>query len=282
MRLATIVEFGHPSVALVLDRSLLPLAVPDARLGSMRGIAGSGTEGLQRIGEWARRQPERAFRPIDDVEFGPAVPDPGAIYTIGLNYRALGETDDADHERPLVYGKLPTAVTGHGSSVTWDRSLTPNVDPEVELGVVIGEQAAAIGPEEAMRHVFGYTCINDVSSRDPWLDGDQWLLGKSMAGFCPVGPWVVTADELAPDDLRLGCTINGVAIQDGTTAHMRFSIADLISFLSRHTVLRPGDLIATGTPTRLAGPLGPERHLQAGDVVTVWIDGIGELTTTIA
>ena len=130
--------------------------------------------------------------------------------------------------------------------------------------------------------VFGYTIVNDVSSRDPWLDGDQWLLGKSMAGFCPVGPWIVTADELDPSDLRLGCTINGEPIQDGRTSDMRFSIAELIAFLRRHVELRPGDLIATGTPARLATPPGPERHLEPGDVVTCWIEGIGELTTHVA
>ena len=282
MRFATIVEEGRSSVAVVRGRRLLPLAVPDARLASLRGIAASGADGLERLHVWVQRQPERAYRSIDDVELGPAVPNPGAIYTIGLNYATPGETDDTGPERPMVYAKLPTAVSGHGSVVTWDRSLTANVDAESELGVVIGEPAIAVEPEDAMRHVFGYTCINDMSSRDPWLDGDQWLLGKSLAGFCPVGPWVVTRDEVAPEGLRLGCSINGVAIQDGSTAQMRFSIADVISYLSHHTVLRPGDLIATGTPARLAGPMGPERHLQAGDVVTVWIEHLGELTTTIA
>ena len=153
---------------------------------------------------------------------------------------------------------------------------------ECELGVVIGAPSDGVDASEAMAHVFGFTCINDVSSRDAWLDGDQWLLGKSMPGFCPVGPWVVTADELDPSDLRLGCTIDGVAIQDDSTASMRFSIAEVIAYLSRHVTLRPGDLIASGTPARLAGPLGPDRHLGAGDVVTVWIEGIGELTTTIS
>jgi 2,4-didehydro-3-deoxy-L-rhamnonate hydrolase len=147
---------------------------------------------------------------------------------------------------------------------------------------VIGEQAWQVAPGDAMSHVRGYTIVNDISSRDPWLDGDQWLIGKSMPGFCPVGPWVVTADELDPTDLRLGCTINGIAIQDGTTAGMRFSIAEVISYLSHHLVLRPGDLIATGTPPRLAGPLGPDRHLEKGDIVTAWIESIGELTTTVA
>jgi len=282
MRFATIVEEGRLSVAVVRGQALLPLSIQDTGLGSLRAIASSGDDGLRRVHEWVQLQPERAYRPIDDVEFGPAVPDPGAIYTIGLNYAMPGELHDDRTERPMVYGKVPTAVTGHGSVVTWDRALTANVDAESELGVVIGERASAVAPEDSMRHVFGYTCVNDMSSRDPWLDGDQWLLGKSMAGFCPVGPSVVTRDEVDPADLRLGCAINGIAIQDGRTAQMRFSVAEVIAYLSRHVVLRPGDLIATGTPARLAGPIGPERHLQAGDVVTVWIEHIGELTTTIA
>jgi len=282
MQLATIIEAGRVGVAVVRDTSFLPLAMADAELGSMRAVAASGAEGLERIRGWLARQPERAWRPLDEVALGPAVPDPGAIYTIGLNYATPGETDVVRPARPLVFGKLPTAVTGHGAVVTWDRALSPNVDPEVELGVVIGERAEAVEPAAALQHVFGYTCINDVSSRDPWLDGDQWLLGKSMPGFCPVGPWVVTHDELGADELRLGCLINGVAIQDGSTGQMRFSVAALISYLSRHVVLQPGDLIATGTPARLAGPMGPERHLESGDVVTVWIERIGELTISIA
>ncbi len=123
-------------------------------------------------------------------------------------------------------------------------------------------------PAAAMHHVLGYTVVNDVSSRDPWLDGDQWLLGKSMPGFCPVGPWLVTADELDPADLRLGCTIGGEAIQDGRTSDMRSSVAEIISYLSRHLGLHTGDLIATGTPARLAAararpapPAGRRRHV---------------------
>jgi 2-keto-4-pentenoate hydratase/2-oxohepta-3-ene-1,7-dioic acid hydratase in catechol pathway len=195
---------------------------------------------------------------------------PGAIYTVGLNYD--GPDAAPRPERPLIFGKAPSSIAGDGDVLTWDRALTPNVDAEVELGVVVGEDG----------DVFGYTIVNDISSRDPWLDGDQWLLGKSMNGFCPVGPWIVTANELDPSDLRLGCTINGEAIQDGRTADMRFSIDEIIAYLSRHLTLSPGDLIATGTPARLATPPGPDRHLQAGDVVTAWIEGIGELTTTVA
>ena len=208
------------------------------------------------------------------------LPVPGAIYTVGLNYDGPGAAPRP--ERPLIYGKSASAVVGPGATLAWDRTLTDNVDAECELGVVIGRPGHDISPAAALDHVLGYTIVNDVSSRDPWLDGDQWLLGKSMPGFCPVGPWVVTPDELDPADLRLGCTINGEPIQDGRTSDMRFSIAEIIAFLSRHLTLRAGDLIATGTPVRLASPPGPDRRLRPGDTVTAWIEGIGELTTHIA
>jgi 2-keto-4-pentenoate hydratase/2-oxohepta-3-ene-1,7-dioic acid hydratase in catechol pathway len=209
------------------------------------------------------------------------VPRPGAIYTVGLNYRLDDEPDGAGPDRPLIYGKASSSFAADGATLTWDRTLTPNVDAECELGVVIGRDAWQVDAADALDHVLGYTIVNDISSRDSWLDGDQWLLGKSMPGFCPAGPRLVPVAELDAADLRLGCTINGEPIQDGRTSQMRFSIAEIISFLSRHVALRPGDLIATGTPARLAALPGPDRHLEPGDLVTCWIEGIGELTTTI-
>jgi 2-keto-4-pentenoate hydratase/2-oxohepta-3-ene-1,7-dioic acid hydratase in catechol pathway len=210
------------------------------------------------------------------------VPAPGAIYTIGRNYRAPGEPPRSGPERPLVYGKAATSFARGDGTLSWDRALTANVDAEVELGVVIGRPARDVAVAEAGGYVLGYTIVNDVSSRDPWLDGDQWLVGKSMPGFCPAGPRLVPAGELDPRDLRLGCTINGEPIQDGRTSEMRFRIAEIVAYLSRHLTLRPGDLVATGTPARLTTPPGPDRHLEPGDVVTCWIEGIGDLTTTVA
>ena len=209
------------------------------------------------------------------------VPTPGAIYTVGHNYRAPGEAPDPAPERPLIYGKAATSFAGDGATLTWDRSLTTNVDAEVELGIVIGTSAWQVAREAALDQVLGYTIVNDISSRDPWLDGDQWLLGKSMPGFCPAGPFVVPADELDPSDLALSCTIYGEPIQDGRTSAMRFSVAEIVAFLSRHVRLAPGDLIASGTPVRLTTPPGPDRHLEPGDVVTCAIEQIGELTTYI-
>lgn len=266
MRLATIIDGGSQRVGVVRGRGVVLL--PD-RFRSTRAIASAGAPAIQEIAEWVDGQPE--IGPVDSVELGPAVPDPGAIYTIGLNYRDPANPDGAGPERPLVFGKAATSVVGHNSVVTWDRSLTDNVDGECELGVVIGADGNA----------FGYTVINDISSRDPWHDGDQWLIGKSMPGFCPVGPWIVTPDELDPADVRLGCMINGAAIQDGRTSDMRFPIPAVIAYLSRHIRLRPGDLIATGTPARLTTPPGPDRRLQPNDRVTAWIEGIGQLTNTI-
>jgi 2-keto-4-pentenoate hydratase/2-oxohepta-3-ene-1,7-dioic acid hydratase in catechol pathway len=282
VRLATIVDAGRHRVVVVRGERILVLGTGDPALASMRDIAAAGAPGLERIRAWVETQPDAAYRSLDGVTLAPVVPDPGAIYTIGRNYPSGDASDPTRADRPMVLGKLPTAVTGHGAVVSWDRSLTANVDAEVELGVVIGEPASGVSAETALRHVLGYTCINDMNSTDPWFDGNGWLLGKSMAGFCPVGPWLVTPDELDPTDLRVGCSIDGVPIQAGRTGQMRHSIADVISYISRHVTLRPGDLIATGTPGRLAGPLGPERRLQPGDEVTVWIERIGDLMITIA
>ena len=172
-------------------------------------------------------------------------------------------------------------MAGDGATLAWDRALTDNVDAECELGVVIGATASDVAPATP-RHVFGYTMINDVTSRDEWLDGDQWLLGKSMPGFCPVGPWVVTADELDPADIapRLHDQRRG---DPGRRARRRCASGsrEIVAYLGRHLVLRPGDLIATGTPARLTSPPGPDRRLRPGDRVTCWIEGIGELTTHI-
>jgi 2-keto-4-pentenoate hydratase/2-oxohepta-3-ene-1,7-dioic acid hydratase in catechol pathway len=194
----------------------------------------------------------------------------GAVYTVGLNYRDPDTEDRSRPERPLIYGKASSSLVGDGATIGWDRSLTENVSAECELGVVVGPDIS----------VLGYTIVNDVTSQDPWLDGDQWLLGKSMPGFCPTGPWIVGADDVDPDDLGVCLTINGTCVQDGRTSQMRFSIPELIAYLGAHIALRAGDLIATGTPKRI-GPHAT-RHLHSGDQVTCTIESIGTLTSTVA
>ncbi len=265
MRLASILGERGPGVAIVRGDRVLELD----EFMDMRGIAMT-LDGVPWVRHWAEAQPEEAWHPLAEVSLLPAVPDPGAIYTVGLNYDGPGAAPRP--AAPLIYGKAASSVAAHGATLAWDREVTDDVDAEVELGVVIGAGGS----------IFGYTCINDVSARDERLDGDQWLLGKSMPGFCPVGPWIVTADAFDPADVRLTCAIDGQLTQVGRTSQMRFGIAEIVTFLSRHLELRPGDLIATGTPARLATPPGPTRRLRPGDTVTVSIEGIGDLTTHIA
>ena len=198
----------------------------------------------------------------------------GAVYTIGLNYRDPAHPDAADPLRPLVYGKASSSLAAAGATISWDRSLTAKVNGECELGVVVGNVA------DNHASVLGYTIVNDVTSQDEWLDGDQWLLGKSLPGFCPCGPDIVLAHELDPRDLGLGFRVNHVVVQDGRTSQMRFSISQILDYLGRHIALQPGDLIATGTPTRIGSEA--QRYLQRGDTMTCWIEGIGELTNDVA
>ena len=265
MRLATIEHAGAPRVAIVRDERVIPAA---AGL-TMRGLA-ADPDALADLRRWADLQHPAAGLPLADVTFAPVVPDPGAIYTVGLNYDGPGASPRPPS--PRIYGKAAASVAGHGATLAWDRSVTDDVDAEIELGVVIGHDGG----------VFGYTCMNDVSARDAHLDDDQWLLGKSLAGFCPVGPWLVTADAFDPTDVALGASIDGQPIQAGRTSEMRFDIPAILAHLGRHLTLRPGDLIATGTPVRLSTPPGPTRRLRAGDTVTVWVENIGELTTHLA
>ncbi len=268
MRLATILIEGRPRPAVLRDDDrVIPIDTRATGLPGIRAIAAGGPAALERLVAWLDLQPPDAGMPLENVTLGPVVPDPGAIYTVGLNYDGPGASPRP--EQPLIYGKAAGSVAGHGAELSWDRSVTDDVDPEVELGVVIGAPAFQVTPDAAMSHVFGYTVINDISARDERLDGDQWLLGKSMPGFCPVGPWIVTADAFDPSNVALRCTIGGEAVQDGRTSQLRHGIAEVIAYLSQHLELRPGDLIATGTPVRLATPPGPERRLRAGDSVTV-------------
>lgn len=281
MRFGSVIEEDASIDVVVRGDRYLRLQTGDATLDSVTQIAGNPPARIPRVAAWVDAQPDGAWRALDAVEEVGVPIRPPAIYAIGQNYRPAGQATRERAPRPLVYGKAVNSLAGQDGIVAWDRTLTANVDAECELGVVIGLPAWQVTAADAMSHVFGYTIVDDISSRDPWLDGDQWLLGKSMNGFCPVGPWIVTSDELAPDALRLGCQINDQPIQDGTTREMWFSVAEIVAYLSRHVTLSPGTVIATGTPARLVASPGPERHLRPGDTVTCWVEGIGELRSRL-
>lgn len=212
---------------------------------------------------------------------------PVNIYGIGLNYRAhAAETGAAIPDRPVVFMKPTTAIADPEQPILLPRACDqgPEVDYEAELAVVIGRTARDLSPDSALDSVLGYTCANDVSARR-WQKeggGGQWVRGKGFDTFCPLGPVLVTRDEIPdPQALTLTCTLNGECVQRGHTGDMIFSIAELIAFLSRDTTLLPGTLIITGTPPGVGFARTPPLFLKGGDRVAVEIERIGTLENPV-
>ncbi|HYE52559.1 MAG TPA: fumarylacetoacetate hydrolase family protein [Azospirillaceae bacterium] len=215
---------------------------------------------------------------------GPPVARPGKIVGFGLNYAAHArEAGLPAPEEPAFFLKAPSALSGPSDPVLLPPGST-KLDWEVELAVVIGEPACRVTPDRALRHVLGYCLINDVSERHFQLErGGQWTKGKSGDTFAPLGPWLVTADEVGdPGAIRLWLAVNGERVQDATTADMIFPVAELVSYASRFMTLHPGDILATGTPSGVGHGFTPPRYLRAGDVMTLGADGLGEQTLPVA
>lgn len=227
--------------------------------------------------------PDAIVGRLSSVRLAAPIGNPGKIVGIGLNYvDHATESANALPSEPLVFAKFPSSIIGPGEEIRWDRSLTDAVDFEAELGVVIGRTAHRVTEAAALRHVFGYTCLNDVSARDLQFGDGQWVRGKSLDSFCPTGPWLVTSDEICdPQKLDISCGVSGQVLQSASTADMVFSVAELIARLSRSFTLEPGDIIATGTPPGVGWFRHPRRLLRDGDVVTVTIEGIGDLRNPV-
>jgi 2,4-diketo-3-deoxy-L-fuconate hydrolase len=220
---------------------------------------------------------------VSDVQLTAPVQRPGKILCIGLNYRdhAL-ETGQAIPERPIVFTKFANSVIGPGELIRVPR-VAGDVDYEAELGVVIGTRCHDVPVDQALGSVAGYVCLNDVSSRKLQFETSQWTRGKAIDTFLPMGPWMLTADEVSdPQSLTIRCSVNGEVRQDSSTKEMIFGVAELVSFLSQTMTLEAGDIIATGTPPGVGMALDPPRWLGSGDVVTVEIEGLGTLENTVS
>jgi 2-keto-4-pentenoate hydratase/2-oxohepta-3-ene-1,7-dioic acid hydratase in catechol pathway len=217
--------------------------------------------------------------PLDRVILAPAVTRPPKIIALGLNYKDhVQESKGAVPEVPLVFAKFPNSIIGHNQEITWSMDVTKKVDYEAELAVIIGKTIHDCPEDEAPDAVFGYACANDVSARDLQFGDGQWVRGKSLDTFCPLGPWLVTADEVPdPHALSIQCRLNGKVMQDSHTGFMIFRIPPLISFLSRHFTLAPGDIILTGTPHGVGAFRDPPVYMQDGDEVVVEIERVGRL-----
>lgn len=211
------------------------------------------------------------------------IPRPGKILGSGVNFKNhLDENPNGVlPSQPFFFSKLPSSVIGPGEPIVID-SPDRKVDYEVELGVVIGRSAKNVEEVDALDHVFGYTVLHDVSARDIQFADSQITIGKGLDTFCPLGPAVVTADEIADvNDLTLRTELNGELMQDGTTADWLFPIPYLISYLSSFVTLEPGDIVTTGTPAGVGCFRSPERYLTPGDVVTVEVEAVGSLTNPV-
>ena len=208
---------------------------------------------------------------------------PRKVVAIGLNYRDhIEEAGLEEPKAPLVFAKFPSAIVGPEEPIVIDPDVAGRVDWEVELAVVVGTPMRDVPVERALAHVFGYTVANDVSARDVQFGDGQWVRGKSLDTFCPVGPWVVTADEVPdPQALRLRTRVNGETVQDASTGEMVFGVAEILSYCSRSFTLEPGDLVLTGTPWGCGEFMTPPRSLADGDEVEVEVEGIGSLRNPV-
>lgn len=226
--------------------------------------------------------------PLASVQLLAPIPAPRRnVWCVGRNYHAhakelqtsVFKDNDANPEAwPIVFTKVPECVVGPFDKVTLPgAAISGQIDYEAELAVVIGKGGKNISRADAMGHVFGYTVVNDVTARDVQMRHQQWDMGKSFDTFCPMGPWIVTADQLDGARTRVRCWVNGELRQDGPTENLIFDIPTLIETISRGITLYPGDVIATGTPAGVGMGMKPPRFLAAGDVVRVEIDGIGAI-----
>ena len=238
---------------------------------------------------------EGAGIPLSEVKLLAPIPNPRRnIFCVGKNYRdhakefagsgyEAGAVKGAEiDEYPAVFSKPPTSVIGHGATVSLHPHVTSAVDYEAERTLVIGKAGRHIPAERAYEHIWGYTIVNDVTARDRQRNHKQWFMGKALDTFCPMGPWITTADELEPENLDVKCWVNGELRQNANTRDLIFTIPSLIATISAGLTLRPGDLIATGTPAGVGLGFSPPKFLKAGDEVTISISGIGTMSNRFA
>jgi 2-keto-4-pentenoate hydratase/2-oxohepta-3-ene-1,7-dioic acid hydratase in catechol pathway len=232
----------------------------------------------------AAARPDAVTHPADQVKFFAPIVDPRKIVCVGLNYRDhAAETGAPIPKEPILFSKYPTALIGHGDSIMLP-AVSSEVDFEAELIIVVGKKGRNLSPAVAMDHVAGYSVGHDVSARDWQLkkDGKQWMVGKTFDTFAPVGPELVTADEVAdPHNLPIRLRLNGETMQDSSTKQLIFGVGEVLAYLSQVFTLEPGDVIFTGTPPGVGVARKPPLFLKGGDVVEVEIEGLGLLRNPV-
>ncbi len=272
----------HPETKAVIDLH----AASDGRLpGDMLAFLQAGDAAMALARQTLARTDLAPFsRPLAETRLLAPIRNPSKIIALARNYVAHAAEQKVEPPKsPIIFAKYPSAIIGPEETITWDGTLTQQVDAEAELAVVIGRTARHVPEGDALRYVAGYTCCNDVSARDLQFADRQYTRGKSLDTFCPLGPWLVTGDEIPdPQRLEIKALWNGVVMQHASTADMSFGVAYLIAFLSRAFTLLPGDIIATGTPSGVGVFRQPPVFLQDGDEVVVEIERIGKLRNLCA
>lgn len=263
---------------------IVDLCRAEPRLASaMKSFLETGTPALALARDVLKKADPSTILELSDVKLEAPIPQPGKIICIGLNYRDhAAESKMPIPDYPTVFSKYANATIGPGAPIIIPH-VTDKVDYEGELAFVIGKPGRYITEANAMNHVAGYMAFNDVSARDFQMRTSQWTMGKTFDTFAPMGPALVTADEIQdPHDLDIRVTINKEVLQSSNTRHLIFSIPKLVAYLSQAMTLDPGDVIATGTPSGVGFARRPPRFLRPGDVVRVEVEGIGSLENPVA
>lgn len=276
MRVVTYEDAGQTRPGIVIKDSIVDLSA--AGFQSVLELIVAGAEGRARAENLASNAARGSQRSLREVKLLAPIPKPGKLICVGLNYLDHAKETGAEIPKvPTIFNKFNTAVIGPGANIVLPK-VSKAPDFEAEFAFVIGRGGRHIAKEDWQNHVFGYTLVNDVSARDYQRATTQWLMGKTFDTFAPMGPWIVTADEIAdPHDLDIELEIDGEVLQDSNTRELIFKIPDLIAFLSSVFTLEPGDVVSTGTPSGVGFARKPPRYLRAGEEVIVRMPAIGEL-----
>ncbi len=280
MKLVTFERDGVSEPGVLLDNKVIGLK--SAGFSTLLDVIQGGTEALQRAKDWLHKAPADATLPLAKVRLLAPLSRPPKIICVGLNYRDHALECNAEIPKvPTIFSKYTTAIIGPGEAIILPKH-SKEPDYEAEFAVVIGKGGRYISKDRWREHVFGYTNLNDVSARDFQAATSQWMIGKTFDTFAPIGPAIVTADEIPdPHTLDIQMIINGEVLQSSNTSQMVFRIADLIEHISSVFTLEPGDIISTGTPAGVGEAKKPPRWLRPGDKVVVRISGIPELSNEV-
>jgi 2-keto-4-pentenoate hydratase/2-oxohepta-3-ene-1,7-dioic acid hydratase in catechol pathway len=280
MRFVTLQREGYAEPGVLSGGELI--GIGGAGFESVLSVILGGADAMDRVRRWLKNPPPGEHFDPARTRLPAPVPRPPKIICIGLNYSDhAAESDLPIPEMPTVFAKFQTAVTGHRHPIVLPKN-SAKPDYEAEFAVVIGKGGRHIPEERWREHVFGYTMVNDVSARDFQMATTQWTIGKTFDTFAPIGPAIVTADEIAdPHKLDISLTLNGEVMQSSNTRHLIFGAPKLIAFLSSVFTLEPGDIISTGTPGGVGMARKPPRWLKPGDEVVVRVEGMGELVNPV-